>query len=225
MRRYDVICLFPDMILRPLLYGIVGRALTEGVAEVHAYDLKNYGIGKKRQVDDRPYGGGPGMVLMCAPLFAAVEDVRRYNSGPVVLMSAQGVKLTQNLVKELAGRQALVIVCGRYEGVDQRFIEKMVDMEISIGDYILSGGEPAAVVLLDSIIRTLPGVVGNAQSLEYDSFANQPLLGYPQYTRPANFRGMRVPDVLLSGDHKAIKKWRELKAIELTRKRRPDLVK
>ena len=214
--RIDVVTLFPAMLAGPLSESIIGRAIDRGVISVNVLDLRDFCKGKHRQADDAPYGGGSGMVLMAEPIFRAVESLSPKNSlERVILTSAQGVPLTQEKARELAGEKDLVIICGRYEGVDERVTLGLGAEEISIGDYVLTGGELPALVLIDVVCRLIPGVVGSAESLGQDSFANG-LLGYPQYTRPPRLRGLSVPDVLVSGNHAEIAKWRRREAIRKT---------
>jgi tRNA (guanine37-N1)-methyltransferase len=217
--RIDVVTLFPEMFEGPLRESIVGRARERGLLGIGLHDLREYATDRHRVVDDTPYGGGAGMVLKVEPLAAAIRDVKR-DDAHVILLSPQGRPFTQSAARQLAARPALVLVCGRYEGVDER-VRSMVDEEISIGDYVLTGGELPAMVIIDAVTRLVPGVIDPA-SLEHESHTSG-LLEYPQYTRPAEFAGMRVPEVLLSGDHKAIEKWREAEARKRTRERRPDL--
>lgn len=205
--RFDVITIFPQVVSPFAEVGVVGRAARAGLVEIHAHDLRGFTRDVHRQVDDAPFGGGAGMVLKPEPIFEAVEAVRRDNSGPVILFEPWGEPFTQAVARELAAAPGLVLVCGRYEGTDDRVRAALADRELSVGEFVLSGGEIPALLVIDAVARLLPGVVGDPQSLEQDSFADG-LLGYPQYTRPAEFRGLRVPDVLLSGDHAAIARWR-----------------
>jgi tRNA (guanine37-N1)-methyltransferase len=224
--RVDVITIFPEMFPAVLETSIVHRAQQAGILDIQVHNLRDYAKGKRRCVDDRPYGGGPGMVMMPEPLFKAVEAIRApadKHQSCTVLMCPQGQPLMAQTAKELAALEQLVIICGRYEGVDERVREALVDREISIGDYVLTGGELPAMVLLDCVARYVPGVIGHAEATVEESFAAG-LLEYPQYTRPCDFRGMPVPEVLLSGDHEAIARWRAEQAVERTRKRRPDLL-
>ena len=209
--RFDVVTLFPE-IFEPVFHaGVVGRAIDRGLLQLHAHDLREHTHDRHRQVDDMPYGGGPGMVLKPEPLFEAIEAIRAENRGPVILMEPWGEPFTQQLARELAAEPGLVIVCGRYEGIDDRVRENLADREISIGDYVLSGGELPAMVVIDAVSRLVPGVLGDEESLTGDSFSAD-LLGHPQYTRPAEFRGLRVPEVLLSGNHREIEAWRQAQA-------------
>jgi tRNA (guanine37-N1)-methyltransferase len=232
MLRIDIISIFPEFFREIIDYGIVRRARAAGLVEVKAHDLRQWTNDKHHVVDDRPFGGGDGMVLKPEPLFAGVEALtgksRREDFGPntrVVLLSPQGKGLSQPLAKDLAESPSqIVLICGRYEGVDERVSEALVTDEISIGDYVLSGGEPAAMVLVDAVVRLLPGALGSDTSAVFESFS-EGLLDYPHYTRPPEFRGMKVPDVLLSGNHAEIERWRREAAIEKTRRNRPDLLK
>jgi tRNA (guanine37-N1)-methyltransferase len=218
--RIDVITLFPVLFPGPLAESIPGRALERGIAELHVHDLRTWGLGRHRSVDDYPYGGGAGMVLRPEPIGEALDAVRTAES-TVVLLDPGGERLTQSRVHDLAGRPHLVLVCPRYEGVDDR-VRRMVDLEISIGDYILSGGELPALVLVDAVLRLLPGAIDEA-STEEESFAHG-LLEYPQFTRPSVFRGQGVPAVLLSGHHGEVARWRAEQSLERTRRMRPDLL-
>lgn len=220
--RIDVITLFPGLFSAPLATSLLGKAVAAGRLTVRVHDLRQWGAGIHRAVDDAPYGGGAGMVMRPGPLFAAVESVAQERSH-VVLLSPRGGLLDQSGVSRLAAIDHLVLVCGRYEGVDERVAESLCDEEISIGDYVLAGGELPALVVIEAVSRLVPGVIGNASSLDSESHSAG-LLEYPQYTRPPVFRGRRVPEVLLSGDHGAIARWRKERALEITRRRRPDLL-
>jgi tRNA (guanine37-N1)-methyltransferase len=211
--RFDVVTIFPGMFGPVFAAGVVGRAIERGVISLHTHDLRDYTHDRHRQVDDVPFGGGPGMVLKPEPVFEAVESIRPHNAGPVVLMEPWGQRLDQRLAEELAAEPGLIVVCGRYEGVDDRVRAALASREISIGDYVLSGGEIPAMVLIDAVARLVPGVVGDPASLAQDSFSTS-AAGWPQFTRPAEFRGLGVPDVLLSGDHARIEKWRREQAAE-----------
>jgi tRNA (guanine37-N1)-methyltransferase len=219
--KIDVITLFPELFEAPLRTSLLGKAIETGLLEVKVHDLREHGRGKHRSVDDEPYGGGAGMVMRPEPIFEAVEKVA--DGARVVLLSPRGRRLNQTIVTELAGEARLVLICGRYEGVDERVSEHLVDDEISIGDYVMAGGELPALVLIEAVSRHVPGVLGNAESLGAESHA-EGILEYPQYTRPAEFRGWKVPDVLLSGDHAAVDRWRRDEAERATRDRRPDLL-
>ncbi len=223
VNRVDVLTLFPGLFEPFLKESMVGIAVREGLLEVAVHDLRGWTHDKHRTVDDTPYGGGPGMVMKAEPLVAAIEDLRG-EDGWVVLLSPQGAPLRQAGLRALGAREHLVLVCGRYEGIDQRAIDLAVDEEVSIGDYVLSGGEVPAMAVIEGICRLIPGVLGNPESTSTESFETGLLEG-PQYTRPADFRGLRVPDVLRSGDHGAIARWRAEQARERTRKRRPDLLR
>jgi len=214
--RFDVVTIFPAMFGSVFKQGVVGRALERGVITLHAHDLRAFTHDRHRQVDDVPFGGGPGMVMKPEPVIEAVESIRRENAGPVLITEPWGERLDQKLASELASEPGLIIVCGRYEGVDDRVRTALGAREISIGDYVLSGGEIPAMVLIDAVARLVPGVVGDPGSLAQDSFtgAADEATGWPQFTRPAEYRGMKVPDVLLSGDHARIRQWRREQAAQ-----------
>jgi tRNA (guanine37-N1)-methyltransferase len=218
--RIDVVTLFPELFAAPLETSVIGRARERGLVDVALHDLREHGLGRHRSVDDYPYGGGAGMVLRPEPLFAAIEPLKEAGA-TIVLLDPAGERLTDGLARELARAPHLALVCGRYEGVDER-ARALADREVSIGDYVLTGGELPALVLIDAVVRLLPGVIETESHLE-DSFATG-LLEYPQYTRPEEFRGQRVPPVLLSGDHGAVARWRRTEALRRTRERRPDLL-
>ena len=231
MLRVDIITIFPDYFREAFDYGIIRRARAAQLVEIKAHDLRSWTLDKHHVVDDRPFGGGDGMVLKPEPIFAAVESLtgaRRSEaiaSGKrVALLSPQGRQFTQALAADLAKCKQLVLICGRYEGVDERVAEALVTDETSIGDYVLSGGEPAALVVIDAIVRLIPGALGSETSATTESFSDG-LLDYPHYTRPPDFEGMEVPDVLLTGHHAEIARWRREAATEKTRKNRPDLLK
>jgi tRNA (guanine37-N1)-methyltransferase len=211
--RFDVVTIFPAMFGPVFHQGVVGRAIERGLLELHAHDLREHTHDRHRQVDDVPFGGGPGMVLKPEPAIEAVEAIRAHNRGPVLLMEPWGEPLDQRLAQSLAAELGLIIVCGRYEGIDDRVRTALDAREVSIGDYVLSGGEIPAMVLIDAVARLVPGVVGDPDSLTQDSFSSEPS-GWPQYTRPAEYRGMSVPEVLLSGDHARIKQWRRQQAAQ-----------
>jgi tRNA (guanine37-N1)-methyltransferase len=221
--RFDIITIFPDMFGSVFSRGVIKKALDKGLIEVHIHNLRDFTFDKHKQIDDRPFGGGQGMVLKSEPIFAAVEKIKLNEKTPVYLLSPQGRKFDFSLAEELAQHPQVIIICGRYEGVDERVIQYLVTDEISIGDYILTGGEPAAIVIVDAISRFIPQVVGNVESVKSDSFC-EGLLEFPQYTRPRNFRGMEVPEVLFSGDHSKIESWRREKSLEKTWRQRPDLL-
>ncbi len=222
--RIDILTLFPEMIAPVLSASIVGRAAAAGVVEFRLTNIRDFAANKYRKVDDAPFGGGAGMVMMCQPVFDALESVRPLHpeKGLVVLLSPQGQRLDQPLVERLAARPRLILVAGHYEGFDERIRAGLADLEVSVGDYVLSGGEVAALVVVDAVTRLLPGAVGEPQSVKDESFSRG-LLEYPQYTRPREFRGMAVPEVLLSGDHARIEAWRTEEARLRTQQRRPDL--
>ena len=209
--RFDVVTIFPAMFGPVFKQGVIGRAIERGVIGFRAHDLRDYTHDRHRQVDDVPFGGGPGMVMKPEPVIEAVEAIRAANTGPVVLMEPWGRRLDQGLAVELASEPGLIIVCGRYEGIDDRVRTALQAREVSIGDYVLSGGEIPAMVLVDAVARLVPGVVGDPESLAQDSFSGE-MKGWPQFTRPADYRGMPVPEVLLSGDHARIKRWRHQQA-------------
>lgn len=224
--RFDVITLFPGIFPGPLAAGVVGRALEQGLIEIETHDLRQFGIGVRRQVDDAPYGGGPGMVLRPEPLFQAVRSVRDAVSPSRprgVLLSAHGRRLTAELVDELAAEPGLLLVCGRYEGVDERVPAGLELDEVSVGEFVVSGGELPAMMLVEAVTRLLPGTLGDPESALDESFS-QGLPEYPHYTRPAVFEGMGVPEVLRSGDHARIASWRAAAALERARRLRPDLL-
>jgi tRNA (guanine37-N1)-methyltransferase len=208
--RFDVVSIFPEVFEPVFRQGVVGRAMGRGLISLHAHDLRDFTTDRHRQVDDAPFGGGAGMVLKPEPIFAAVDALRARNHGLVVLMEPWGEPLTQSLARELAREPGLIVVCGRYEGVDDRVRQALADREVSIGDYVLSGGELPAMVLVDAVARLVPGVLGDEASLTQDAGADGG--GYPQFTRPAEWRGLQVPEVLLSGNHAEIAHWRRAHA-------------
>ena len=231
MLRVDIISIFPDYFREAFDYGIIRRARASGLVDIKAHDLRSWTADKHKVVDDRPFGGGDGMVLKPEPIFAAVESLagarRREDmvvTKRVVLLSPQGKPLTQSIASDFARCEQLVLICGRYEGVDERVADSLVTDEVSIGDYVLSGGEPAALVVVDAIVRLIPGALGSETSATTESFSDG-LLDYPHYTRPPEFEGMRVPEVLLTGHHAEIARWRRDAAKEKTKRNRPDLLK
>ena len=225
--RFDVLTLFPDMFTGPFGQGVIGRAQQRGLVHIRCHDIRRYAHDRNRTVDDYPYGGGPGMLMKPEPLFEAVEAVRTHgpesDDPPVILLSPQGRTLTHQLAKELARKTRLILICGRYEGVDERVRLHLATDEVSVGDYVLSGGEPAAIVVIDAIARLVPGVVGSGESTLGDTFASG-ILGPPEYTRPAEYCGWPVPEELLSGNHAEIARWRRREALRRTLALRPDLL-
>ena len=246
--KFDIITIFPDFFRGPLDYGIVRRAREAGLIDIVIHDLRAFTHDRHRTVDDRPFGGGEGMVLKPEPIFECLESLQvapreqRTTRESVVLLSPQGRMFNQAVAQEMIGRERIVLICGRYEGVDERVSEHLADCEISVGDFVLSGGELGAAIILDTVTRLIPGALGNAASSQQESFTaastrtrgeNEPpsstcgsggLLDYPHYTRPAEFRGMQVPEVLVNGNHDEIRRWRRRCALEKTRKNRPDLL-
>jgi len=225
--RFDIITIFPELFSGVLECGIIRRARQSGLVEIRIINLRDFTKDRHRSVDDRPYGGGEGMVFTPAPLFEAVEHCRSGEEtakSQVVLLTPQGKTWSQDLAAEFATIPHLLLICGRYEGVDQRVIDSLVDREVSIGDFVLTGGEIPAMAVLDSVVRLIPGTLGCSDSAVNESFSTG-LLDYPQYTRPAEYRGQAVPDVLLSGDHAKIEKWRKEQALEKTKRARPELIK
>ena len=230
MLRVDIVTIFPDYFREAFDYGIIRRARAAALVEIKAHDLRSWTSDKHHVVDDRPFGGGDGMVLKPEPIFGAVESctgaarLEQVGAGTrVVLLSPQGQTLTQSLAAEFADGHQLVLICGRYEGVDERVADALVTDEVSIGDYVLSGGEPAALVLIDAAVRLLPGALGSETSATTESFSDG-LLDYPHYTRPPDFEGMKVPDILLTGNHAEIARWRQKAAAAKTKRNRPDLL-
>lgn len=250
MPRFDVITIFPDFFHSPHSVGVVGRALKAEIAQFHTHDLRQWTHDRHRTVDDRPFGGGEGMVMKPEPIFAAVESLgiapkaeRDLQRQSVILLSPQGERFTQSVAHQLASLEQVVLICGRYEGVDERVADLLCDRELSIGDYVISGGELGAAIIVDSVVRLLPGVLGNADSARFESFGHDDsslpltdleaprsvhgsggLLDYPHYTRPVSFRGATVPDVLTGGDHAAIRRWRRQQTLRKTERHRPDLI-
>ena len=225
--RIDILCLFPEMFTSPLSQSIVKRATERGIVNVVVHDIRDYTHDKHRTVDDYPYGGGPGMVLKPEPIFEAVETIKqRTGAGeiPIILLTPQGRPFSQSVAQELALQSHIMLICGHYEGLDERVCEHLATDEVSIGDYVLSGGELAALVMVDAVVRLMPGVLGSEYSASSDSHSNG-LLEYPQYTRPQAYRDWSVPAILLSGNHSEISQWRRRQAILRTAKRRPDLLK
>jgi len=229
MLKIDVVTIFPDMFNNIIEFGVLKEAFKKNICQLNIYNLRDFSNYKHGRVDDRPYGGGPGMVLMPEPIDNAITFIKKKNKikkkekQKTILLAPRGEKLNQNKLKYLVNLENIILICGRYEGVDERVIDSLIDFEISIGDYVLTGGEIPAMVMIDGVIRLLPGVVGKEESLKSESFENN-LLEYPQYTRPSVFKGMDVPKILLSGNHKDIQKWRKEKSLEITRIKRPDLI-
>jgi len=224
---FHVLTLFPEMIEQFVSHSILGRAIKNEHIHVHCVNIRDFAINKHGQVDDAPYGGGAGMVMMAQPIYDAYQHILntvQKETLPVIYLTPQGIPLTQTHTHDLAQLYEVVLLCGHYEGVDERIIETIVTHEVSIGDYILTGGEPAAMVLMDAMSRLIPGVLGKEASHQDESFS-QGLLEYPQYTRPPNFRGAEVPEILLSGHHGNIKKWRDEQSVLRTQNKRPDLLK
>ena len=223
--KFHLLTIFPEFFDGPFRHGVVARAAQAGALEIHLHDLRNWTHDLHRTVDDRPFGGGEGMLLKAEPIFRAVETIWpcRTATQKVILLSAQGRRFTQSVARELTAHSELLFVCGRYEGVDERVAQHLADEELSIGDYVLSGGELAAAVVIDSVARLLPGVLGNSDSTVNESFEGG-ILDCPQWTRPAEFRGWKVPEVLLGGNHAGIRQWRMEAALEKTRRLRPDLL-
>lgn len=221
MIRIGVLTLFPKMFENILGESILKRAQNKGLVAIKIHNLRDWTSDKHKTADDKPFGGGPGMVMKIEPIFKAIEELKK--GSKVILLTPQGAKLDQQSARKLAKEKSLVLICGHYEGVDER-VRALADEEISIGDYILTCGEIPALVLIDSVVRLIPGVLGDDESAASESFENN-LLEYPQYTRPAEFKGMKVPEVLLSGDHKKIEEWRKKEAVARTKSRRPDLLK
>lgn len=225
--RVDVITIFPDLVREALAHGIVARAIDQGLVQVEAHDLRTFTEDRHRRVDDAPFGGGPGMVMRAEPFFVAVETIMPEGSAParpVVLLSPRGEKFTHKKARDYSKLERLVLLCGRYEGIDERVRKGLATEELSLGDFVLMGGEVPALAVIEASVRLIPGALGDDQSSAQDSFEND-LLDHPHYTRPKDFRGLLVPDVLLSGDHAAIAKWRREEAALATRARRPDLSK
>jgi tRNA (guanine37-N1)-methyltransferase len=222
--RIDVVTIFPEFFTGPLDASLLGKARQRGIVDVRLHDLREHTTDPHRTVDDEPYGGGVGMVMKPDPWFAAVEAIEGWEMARRVLLTPAGRRLDQDLVRDLSSAPHLILMCGRYEGIDERVAEGLATDELSVGDYVLAGGESAALLVVEAVTRLVPGVVKEAASVEQESFGPDGLLDYPQYTRPADFRGMAVPDVLLSGDHAEIAAWRRREALERTKRRRPDLL-
>jgi tRNA (guanine37-N1)-methyltransferase len=226
---FDVITIFPEFFRGPFDFGVVRRGREKGLLETRVHDLRSFTSDRHRTVDDRPFGGGEGMVLKAEPLFEAVESIRGNAASEVVVLSASGRRFTQSEALRLSKASQVILICGRYEGIDERVIDHLATAELSVGDFVLSGGEIGAVVIVDAVARYVPGVVGKEGSILKDSFSDpaalEPMVEHPHYTRPAEFRGWPVPEILISGDHEAVRKWREQAAQEKTARNRPDLLK
>lgn len=229
MISFDVITIFPEFFRGPFDFGVIRRGREQGLLETRVHDLRTFTSDRHHTVDDRPFGGGEGMVLKPEPLFQAVESIRRDEAAEVVVLSASGRRFTQSEALRLSKAPQVILICGRYEGIDERVVEHLATAELSVGDFVLSGGEIAAVVIVDAVARYIPGVVGKEGSILRDSFSDpaavETLVEHPHYTRPAEFRGWSVPEVLISGDHETVRKWREQAARRKTGKNRPDLLK
>lgn len=224
--RFDILTLFPEMFEGYVAQGHLRLAVERKLVEIHLHNFRDHASGKRKQVDDKPFGGGPGMLLMCPPVFDCVETVQAQGTEPgrLLMMTPQGRKLDQTFVEELAQEKRLVLLCGRYEGFDDRIRQGLQPIEVSVGDFICNGGEVPAMLIVDSVIRLIPGVLHDETSSRYDSFSNAGLLEHPQYTRPREFRGMTVPDVLISGDHRKIQEWQHQESLKRTAERRSDLL-
>lgn len=220
--RFDVLTLFPEIFTGYLGQSLLQKAIAKGLIDVQLWNFRDWTTDRHQSVDDTPYGGGPGMLIMCPPVYACVEHVQSQGEAPgqLVMLTPQGRRLDQKLVQELAVYQRLLLLCGRYEGFDERIALGLKPLEISVGDFVCNGGEVPAMLIIDSVMRMIPGVLGDEASSRYDSFAEGELLEYPQYTRPREFRGLTVPDVLLSGNHQEIAAWRAQQSVERTRQRR-----
>lgn len=225
--RFDVCTLFPEMFESYLGQSLLKRAIDRDLVNVHLWNFRDFTTDKHCKVDDRPYGGGPGMLLACQPVFDCVEAVQREGTAPgkLILLGPQGRRLTQRVVEELSTEQRLVLLCGRYEGFDERVRQGLEPLELSVGDFIANGGEVPAMLVIDTVSRLIPGVLGDETSHKYESFAEEGLLEYPQFTRPREFRGMSVPDVLVGGHHEEVARWRREQSLERTRRLREDLLK
>lgn len=224
--RLDVLALFPEILEGYLRQSILKLAIQRELVQVKLWNFRDWATGKRKSVDDKPYGGGPGMLIMCPPVFDAIEAVRQDDErqGQLIMLTPQGRKLDQKLVEELAQHKRLLLLCGRYEGFDDRIRQGLQPMEVSVGDFICNGGEVPAMLLIDAVIRLIPGVLGDETSHKYDSFSESGMLEYPQFTRPRAFRGMTVPEVLLNGNHQEIQRWQQQQSLKRTQERRNDLV-
>jgi len=225
--RFDILTLFPNMFPGYMSQSILNKSIESGLVEIHVHNMRDWAEGRHNKIDDTPYGGGPGMILMVEPVVNCVREVQQMadQPGQVIMLTPQGKRLNQPIVEELAQTERMILLCGRYEGFDQRVTDILQPLEISIGDYILNGGEVASMVLVDSLVRMVPGVLGDEQSSFDDSFSRgNRMLEYPQYTRPREFEGRKVPEILLGGNHGEIKKWRDAKSLETTKTKRSDLL-
>ncbi|MBX3436968.1 MAG: tRNA (guanosine(37)-N1)-methyltransferase TrmD [Planctomycetaceae bacterium] len=224
--RFDILTLFPGLFDGYLEQSLLKKAIDAGLVEVHRWDFRDWATDRHQSVDDTPYGGGPGMLIRCEPVYACVEHVQQQGDGPgrLIMLTPQGRRLDQRLIEELADERRLVMLCGRYEGFDERIAQGLKPLEVSAGDFITNGGEVPAMLIMDAVMRLVPGVLGDETSSKYDSFSESGLLEYPQYTRPREFRGMAVPDILLSGNHPEIAKWRDAQSRRRTAERRGDLL-
>lgn len=223
--RFDILTLFPGLFDSYLEQGLLNKAIENKLVEIHRWNFRDWATDKYQSVDDTPYGGGPGMLIRCEPVYGCVEEVQtKAEPGQLIMLTPSGRRLDQKLVEELSEKQRLLLLCGRYEGFDERIAQGLKPMEVSVGDFICNGGEVPAMLLIDSVIRLIPGVLGAEASAKYDSFSADQLLEYPQYTRPREFRGMEVPEILLSGNHPAIADWRREQSLQRTRERRGDLL-
>ena len=229
MISFDVITIFPEFFRGPFDFGMIRRGREKALLETRVHDLRSFTSDRHHTVDDRPFGGGEGMVLKPEPLFAAVESIRSDEAAEIIVLSASGRRFTQSEALRLSKARQVILICGRYEGIDERVVEQLATAELSIGDFVLSGGEIGAVMIVDAVARYIPGAVGKEASILRDSFSDpaalEPMVEHPHYTRPAEFRGWAVPEVLISGDHEAVRKWREEAARRKTEKNRPDLLK
>lgn len=223
---FHIVTIFPEFFEGPFAHGVVAKAAETGILQIRIHDLRKWTYDRHRTVDDRPFGGGEGMLMKAGPIFEAVESIwpEKPERGRIILLSAQGQRFDQAAARRLSGYQQLLLICGRYEGVDERVAEHLADEELSIGDFVLSGGELAAAIIVDCVSRLLPGVLGNEDSALRESFGEERLLDCPQYTRPAEFRGWKAPEVLLGGNHEEIRRWRKQAALEKTARNRPDLL-
>jgi tRNA (guanine37-N1)-methyltransferase len=224
--RLDILTLFPGLFDGYLEQSLLKKAIDAGLIDVHRWDFRDWATDRHKSVDDTPYGGGPGMLIRCEPVYACVEHVQQQGTAPgqLIMLTPQGRRLDQPLVEELSTRERLLLLCGRYEGFDERIALGLQPLEISVGDFICNGGEVPAMLLIDAVIRLIPGVLGDETSHKYDSFSQSGRLEYPQYTRPREFRGMQVPDILLSGNHQQIARWRDQQSQQRTAERRKDLL-